>query len=57
VGRRNGPEGLMRFVRPQAVLVDNQLLTKPQLSLYSPFNIRVAMLLRRIRRWVPFLRV
>jgi aldehyde dehydrogenase (NAD+)/succinate-semialdehyde dehydrogenase/glutarate-semialdehyde dehydrogenase len=57
MGRRNGPEGLMRFVRPQSVLVDNQLLTKPQLSLYSPFNIRVAMLLRRLRRWVPLLRI
>jgi succinate-semialdehyde dehydrogenase/glutarate-semialdehyde dehydrogenase len=57
MGRRNGPEGLMRFVRPQAILVDNQLLTQPQLSLYSPFNISVALFLRRVRRLIPFLRV
>ena len=57
MGRRNGPEGLLRFVRPQSVLVDNQLMSKPQLSLYSPFNIRVAMLLRRLRRWLPLLRI
>jgi len=57
MGRRNGPEGLLRFVRPQSVLVDNQLMSKPQLSLYSPFNIRVAMLLRRVRRWLPMLRI
>jgi succinate-semialdehyde dehydrogenase / glutarate-semialdehyde dehydrogenase len=57
MGRRNGPEGLLRFVRPQSVLIDNQLMSKPQLSLYSPFNIRVAMFLRRVRRWFPLLRI
>jgi succinate-semialdehyde dehydrogenase/glutarate-semialdehyde dehydrogenase len=54
MGRRNGPEGLMRFVKPQSVLVDNQLMQKPNLTLGDPFAIRVALLLRSIRRAIPF---
>ncbi|MBA3873974.1 MAG: aldehyde dehydrogenase family protein [Anaerolineae bacterium] len=57
MGRRNGPEGLMRFVKPQSVLVDNQLMQKPNLTLGDPFAIRVALLLRSIRRAIPFLGV
>lgn len=57
MGRRNGPEGLMRFVKSQSVLLDNQLMTKPQLTLGDPFALRVVLLLRGLRRRLPFLRV
>lgn len=58
MGRRNGPEGLMRFVKSQSVLVDNQLLDKPVLSLYNPLIIQPYMkLLRPLRKWLPFLGV
>ncbi|MEO8609988.1 MAG: succinic semialdehyde dehydrogenase [Chloroflexota bacterium] len=57
IGRRNGPEGLMRFVKPQSVLVDNQLMTKPNLTLYDPQAIKIFLLLRNLRRRLPFLRL
>jgi len=57
MGRRNGPEGLMRFVKPQSILVDNQLMTKPNLTLGDPQAIKIFLLLRRIRRALPFLRL
>ena len=57
MGRRNGPEGLMRFVKPQSVLVDNQLMTKPNLTLYDPQAIKIFLLLRNLRRRIPFLRL
>lgn len=57
LGRRNGPEGLLRFVRTLSVLVDNQIGAQPVLTLADPFSIRVALILRKIRRWLPFLRV
>jgi len=57
VGRRNGPEGILRFVRPQSILIDNQLLQRPSLSRVDALTMRGALLLRAIRRAVPFLRV
>lgn len=58
LGRRNGPEGLMRFVRPQSVLVDNQIFDVPVLSLYNPLIIQSHLkILRPLRRRLPFLRV
>jgi succinate-semialdehyde dehydrogenase / glutarate-semialdehyde dehydrogenase len=57
MGRRNGPEGMLRFVKPQSVLVDNQLMTKPNLTLGDPQAIKIFLLLRNLRRLLPFLRV
>jgi acyl-CoA reductase-like NAD-dependent aldehyde dehydrogenase len=57
IGRRNGPEGLMRFVRPQSILIDNQLGSKPNLTLLDPLAINTALVLRKLRRWIPLLRV
>lgn len=57
MGRRNGPEGLMRFVKPQSVLLDNQLMSKPNLTLGDPFALRTILTLRKLRRYLPFLRV
>jgi succinate-semialdehyde dehydrogenase/glutarate-semialdehyde dehydrogenase len=56
-GRRNGPEGLMRFVRSQSILIDNQLGSKPNLTLLDPVAINTAYFLRKLRRYIPFLRL
>jgi acyl-CoA reductase-like NAD-dependent aldehyde dehydrogenase len=53
MGRRNGPEGLMRFVRPQAILVDNQLLDRPKMVLLDNFTYRVVRMLLWLRRRFP----
>ena len=55
VGRRGGPEGLLRYVTTQAVLVDRMWFSKPTLTLLDPALLRVLMVLRWLRRWLPFL--
>lgn len=57
MGRRNGPEGLLRFVKPQSVLVDNQLMNKPNLTLGDPTAMKIFLMLRSLRRKLPFLRL
>jgi acyl-CoA reductase-like NAD-dependent aldehyde dehydrogenase len=57
LGRRNGPEGLMRFVHTQSIVVDNLIGAQPSLTLADPFSLKVALTLRQLRRWMPFLRV
>jgi succinate-semialdehyde dehydrogenase/glutarate-semialdehyde dehydrogenase len=57
LGRRGGPEGLMRFVKSQTVLVDNQMLSKPILGHLDDFFFRGAVVLREMRRLIPFLRM
>jgi succinate-semialdehyde dehydrogenase/glutarate-semialdehyde dehydrogenase len=56
LGRRNGPEGLLRFVSPQSVLVDRMWVSRPTLTLLDPTLYRVQIVLRTLRRWLPFLR-
>jgi acyl-CoA reductase-like NAD-dependent aldehyde dehydrogenase len=56
IGRRGGLEGLMRFVTPHAVLVDRQWVKPSTLTLLDPFLYHVLLLLRMLRRYVPFLR-
>jgi acyl-CoA reductase-like NAD-dependent aldehyde dehydrogenase len=56
VGRRGGPEGLMRFVTPQAVLVDRMWFSRPTLTLLDPFLYRVLLIMHVLRRYLPFLR-
>jgi acyl-CoA reductase-like NAD-dependent aldehyde dehydrogenase len=56
IGRRGGPEGLMRFVTPHAVLVDRQWVKPSTLTLLDPFLYRTLRILRVLRRYVPFLR-
>jgi len=55
MGRRNGPEGLMRFVKSQSIVIDNLMMQKPTLARVDGFMLKGALLLRRIRRALPFL--
>lgn len=56
IGRRNGPEGLLRFVRTQSILVDRMWVSRPGLTLLDPTLYRLAKLQRMLRRWIPWLR-
>jgi aldehyde dehydrogenase (NAD+)/succinate-semialdehyde dehydrogenase/glutarate-semialdehyde dehydrogenase len=55
MGRRNGPEGLLRFVKTQSVVIDNLLMQKPTLARIDGFMLKGALVLRRLRRMLPFL--
>lgn len=55
IGRRGGPEGIMRFTTPQSVLVDTQIGTQPALHLLDPLTLNTLLVLRVLRRWLPFL--
>lgn len=55
VGRRNGPEGLLRFVKPQSIVVDRALLAKPALTQADPMTRFGVNVMRVARRWLPFL--
>lgn len=55
LGRRNGKEGLMKYVTSQAILIDNQLGQKPDLSLADPLSLKVMLFLRRIRRYITWI--
>ncbi len=54
VGRRNGPEGLLRFVKPQSIVVDNALLAKPALTQADSMTRMGVNFMRRLRRLFPF---
>ncbi len=56
LGRRGGPEGLLRFVSPQSVLVDRQWVKNNALTLLDPNLYPAYLALRVLRRWLPFLR-
>jgi succinate-semialdehyde dehydrogenase/glutarate-semialdehyde dehydrogenase len=55
VGRRNGPEGLMRFVKPQSIVVDRALLAKPALTQADPLTRFGVDAMRMVRRFLPFI--
>ena len=55
VGRRNGVEGLMRFVKLQSVVVDRGWVAKPSLTQADPLTRLAVDAMRILRRWLPFL--
>lgn len=57
IGRRNGPEGLMRFVQPQSIVIDNAALVLPQEYTHlTPWLRFLYAVRRRLIPYVPFLR-
>jgi succinate-semialdehyde dehydrogenase/glutarate-semialdehyde dehydrogenase len=58
IGRRGGPEGLLRFVTPQSIVLDRvpRLLFPPDLVHLTPRMRRLIGIRRRIMKFVPFLR-
>ncbi len=55
VGRRGGPEGLMRFVRPQSIVTDRLIGAQPALAQHNDQMRQLYSLLRRARRAAPWL--
>jgi succinate-semialdehyde dehydrogenase/glutarate-semialdehyde dehydrogenase len=53
VGRRGGPEGLIRFVSQQSILLDRQIGAKPNLNVIDPLTHQLLVILRVIRRFLP----
>lgn len=55
VGRRNGYQGLMKYVTSQSIVSDTRILQPPSLTLFDPLPRWAIMRLRALRRWLPFL--
>jgi acyl-CoA reductase-like NAD-dependent aldehyde dehydrogenase len=55
VGRRNGPEGLLRFVRPQSILVDTLIGATAGLTFTDPVLLNGFKIMRAVRRVLPFI--
>ncbi|MEP7292441.1 MAG: aldehyde dehydrogenase family protein, partial [Chloroflexota bacterium] len=55
IGRRNGREGLLRFVRTQSILTDTLIGSPPSLTFTDPLTLSAFKLMRRVRRIVPFI--
>ncbi|MCU0514475.1 MAG: succinic semialdehyde dehydrogenase [Anaerolineae bacterium] len=54
IGRRNGKEGLLRFVAPQGLVVNTGLAQVPTLDLVDSRTLLTAKLMRQVRRYLPF---
>ena len=54
IGRRNGPEGLLRFVRSQSILADTLIGSKPALIFTDPITLEAFRLIRIVRKALPF---
>lgn len=57
IGRRNGKEGLMRFVTTQSIVIDTMLFSKPTLTQADPLTVNLILWLRKLRRITMFLRM
>jgi acyl-CoA reductase-like NAD-dependent aldehyde dehydrogenase len=55
VGRRNGKEGLLRFTHTQSFLTDSLFAQQPELRLADPTTLKLALILRTIRRYIKFI--
>jgi acyl-CoA reductase-like NAD-dependent aldehyde dehydrogenase len=55
VGRRNGPEGLLRFVKTQSVLTDTLMVSKPSLTFTDPLTLNAFRAIRAVRQVLPFI--
>ncbi|HRL12287.1 MAG TPA: succinic semialdehyde dehydrogenase [Aggregatilineales bacterium] len=54
-GRRNGPEGLLRFTTTQSILVDRRWDQQASPVLTDPFSLMAINVLRRVRRVLPWI--
>ncbi|NWF69981.1 MAG: aldehyde dehydrogenase family protein [Chloroflexi bacterium] len=55
LGRRGGPEGLLRYVQPQSILIDTTIGAIPGLTLLDTLTFNTLLVLRVLRRYIPFL--
>lgn len=55
MGRRGGREGLLRFVSQQSVVVDRQWGAEAVIAGLNPRVLNAILVMRKIRRWIPFI--
>ena len=55
IGRRNGAEGLLKYTQMQAVMTDTMLAQQPSLNVLDKVTMASLLVLRRVRRWIPFI--
>lgn len=55
IGRRNGPEGLMRYVTSQSVVLNNGFAQEPTLTVVDDRTLLTVKILRAIRRFIGFI--
>ncbi len=53
LGRRNGPEGLLRFVNTQSILIENTIIQPPALTHADPLTRNAYDVLRVLRNFLP----
>ncbi|XWX03253.1 succinic semialdehyde dehydrogenase [Aggregatilineales bacterium SYSU G02658] len=54
IGRRNGPEGLLKYTQMQAVMIDTMRGQRPGLNVLDPVTKITLLFLRRLRRVFPW---
>ncbi len=54
IGRRNGPEGLLKYTQMQAVMIDTLLAQRPGLNVLDPITKVTLLFLRQLRRVFPW---
>ncbi|MCC6614639.1 MAG: aldehyde dehydrogenase family protein [Anaerolineae bacterium] len=55
IGRRNGEEGLLRFVKSQSILTDNLIYNPARVDFIDPLTMLGVQTIRILRRWLPFI--
>jgi len=55
VGRRNGKEGLLRFVKTQSIITDTLIGSQVSLSQLDPVTLLGVRMMRALHQWFPFL--
>lgn len=54
-GRRNGPEGLLKYTASQSVLLDTLIGAEKSVNLANETVLNIIAVMRKIRRYVPFI--
>lgn len=55
VGRRNGKEGLARFVKTQSIITDTLLIAPPSLTQVDPVSLLGMRIMRVLHQFLPFI--
>lgn len=55
LGRRNGPEGILKYTASQSIATDKLMVSEDAIQIATPFVVNAYSILRRIRRYIPFI--
>lgn len=54
LGRRGGPEGLLKYTKSQSMVIDSLIGTEASLIIGNPTVKAASRIMRQIRKWLPF---